>query len=107
MIEKLLQLDTTQLIAVVITAAMLSGLIGAFLGSLRNRMGLGAWLGMGLGPIGWLALFLIRPDYIPCPECKALVHFKWARCRTCKADLQRALNRSANAEKRAARAKWR
>lgn len=103
MIDALFGLDTTWRLIALAGTVLLSGLFGTFLGSFRNRKLLGALL----GPIGWLLLFLIQPAYVPCPECNALAHPRWARCPACQCDLQRALQRASSAQQRAARADWR
>jgi hypothetical protein len=107
MIDALLALDATWRLIAVTGLMLLFGLFGAFLGSFRNRKLLGALLGALLGPVGWLLLFLIQPAYVPCPECNARAHPRWARCPACQCDLQRALQRVSSAQQRAARADWR
>ena len=107
MIAGLLALDLAWQLGIVAGVVLACAVFGAFLGSLRNRKALGAVLGALLGPVGWLLLFLVRPDYVPCPECGALAHPRWARCPGCRCDLQRALQRSSNSQQRAARAQWR
>lgn len=107
MIDWLLTVALAERIAILVSASMLGGVFGGWIGWFRNRMGLGMLLGMLLGPIGWLLLLLIRPAYVPCPECNAAAHPKWARCPVCKCDLQRALKHSLGSQQRAAHAKWR
>ena len=106
MMVELLALDPIWRWSIIAGVVILSALIGWFLGGFRNRRFLGLILGV-LGPIGWLSLFLIQSDYVPCPECGARAHPRWARCPACRCDLQRALLRTSNSQQRAARAYWR
>jgi hypothetical protein len=51
---------------VYLIAALFFGIIGAVIGSFHSRSGAGFWLGLLLGPIGWIIVLLIgRADAAP------------------------------------------
>lgn len=69
--------------------ALLSGAIGAAIGSQRGRPGAGVFWSLFLGPLGWL-IVLLGPDKRPkCPECRGVIEEGARRCPHCRADLMR------------------
>lgn len=62
--------------------------IGALLGGLlKGRAGEGFLLGLLLGVIGWLIIFLLHDHRLRCPECRGVIEAGAGRCKNCGAPL--------------------
>ena len=66
---------------------VLMGIIGALLGCIKGRPGIGAFGSVLLGPLGWLLVLLWRDERPKCPACKGVVAKDASRCRHCGAAL--------------------
>ena len=51
-------------VLIILIGAIVSGVIGAFLGESVNKGTAGFWLGFFLGPIGWIIVFLLPREII-------------------------------------------
>ena len=51
-----------ELIGYLFFAGLVTGAVGAFLGSIVGKGGAGFWLGAFLGPLGWIIVFLLPRD---------------------------------------------
>ncbi|SVD81197.1 uncharacterized protein METZ01_LOCUS434051, partial [marine metagenome] len=59
------------ILAFVVIGAIISGIVGLFLGSSVNRGGAGFFLGFFLGPIGWIIVFLLPRETGNSPQAQA------------------------------------
>src|ERR1017187_1721147 len=72
---------------VLVAGCLISGAIGAAIGSNKGRGGEGFALGLFLGPIGWIIAALL--DYPrKCPACQCGVPESATVCKGCGRDLQ-------------------
>ena len=79
---------TVNAITLVVVLAVFSA-IGYYIGQTKGRPTAGALLGLLLGPIGWLLLY-VGPDISPkCPECGGSVVAGARRCKNCGSELDR------------------
>lgn len=69
-----------------------TGLVGALIGQVKNRVGLGIFLGLILGPIGWLIIALCENHSLKCPECGGVVVEGARKCKNCGSTLTEAVN---------------
>jgi len=59
-------------------------LVGYAIGNTRGRAGLGVFLGLFLGPIGWLITFVLEPaDTHKCPHCGKAMSPGYKICGAC------------------------
>jgi hypothetical protein len=66
---------------------VVGGLIGAIVGQSKGRAGAGFFLGLLLGPIGWLVV-AVGPNMNPkCPLCGGVVVKGAIKCKNCGGDL--------------------
>lgn len=66
-----------------VIGAIMGALGGLAIGRCRGRPEAGLWLGLLLGPLGWLIL-IVGPDHRPkCPECGGVVVKGARRCKNC------------------------
>ena len=56
------------ILAFVVIGAIISGIVGAFLGDSVNKGGAGFWLGLFLGPIGWIIVLLLPRETSNSPQ---------------------------------------
>jgi hypothetical protein len=68
-------------------AAFIAGGVGAVLGRLRGRLGLGFFMGLLFGPVGWLFVLLTEEGGRKCHECMSMVHPRARLCRHCGSEL--------------------
>lgn len=67
---------------------LFGGLIGAILGKyFRNHAGGGALLGLLLGPLGWVLVFVLKDNRFKCPHCRSPVVQGATVCRSCGRDI--------------------
>lgn len=59
------------------------GIIGRLIGASRGRPNLGGFLGIMLGPLGWLVIIAAGDDRPKCRECGAVLSPGARRCMTC------------------------
>ena len=85
--------DELRLVLVVCAIAFVSGGVGALVGALRGRAAFGFFLGLILGPLGWLFTMLMPDNRRQCPACRGPVHPEATRCRHCSAELPPILKR--------------
>lgn len=63
-------------------------LIGAIIGKhFRRQAGVGAVLGLLLGPLGWILVYTIRDLRYKCPECRSPVPEQAKRCPKCGSEI--------------------
>jgi hypothetical protein len=79
-----------------ITAASVGGAIGVWFGNQRNRPLAGFWLGLLLGPFGWLLTLLLPSDGRAgasasgtgrCPTCGGGLIGRYSKCPHCASDV--------------------
>ena len=56
------------ILGIVIISAIIGGVIGLFLGASVNKGGAGFWLGLFLGPIGWIIVLLLPRETSNSPQ---------------------------------------
>ena len=56
------------ILAFIVIVAIISGLVGMFLGDSVNKGGAGFWLGLFLGPIGWIIVLLLPRETSNSPQ---------------------------------------
>jgi len=66
---------------------IVSAFVGGAIGAKKGEAGFGFLLGLFLGPIGWLLIFLSKGNRKTCPFCKGSVHPEATRCPHCQKDL--------------------
>ena len=59
------------ILAFLIIGAIVSGIVGAFLGDSVNNGAAGFWLGLFLGPIGWIIVLLLPRETGNSPQAQA------------------------------------
>ena len=59
------------ILAFLIIGAVIGGIVGMFLGDSVNKGGAGFWLGLFLGPIGWIIVFLLPRETSNGPQTQA------------------------------------
>jgi hypothetical protein len=75
------------LISGIVSGVVVSGLIGAWVGSLRGCAGFGVFLGCILGPLGWAFTLLCEDARPRCRECLGVVPSDARKCLHCGSDL--------------------
>lgn len=60
-------------------------IVGDILGRLKGREGLGAFLGLFLGPLGWFIMLFFETPSGRCPQCREVIYRKPQRCPHCQA----------------------
>ena len=74
--------------------AAIGGLVGAVIGKQRDRVAVGAILGVLAGPIGWLLVYFGPDDRPKCRECKGVIDIAARRCPHCGIDFNAPRQRS-------------
>ncbi len=72
----------------IIGAILISGLIGMFIGSSKNKGTSGFWWGVFLGPLGWLIMAFTDDNREQCPDCKGRVNIGATKCVNCGSELK-------------------
>ena len=68
----------------ILSGCLICGVIGAVIGQTRNNGGGGFFLGLLLGPIGWIIVLMMDdPTMKPCPTCKGKCPGDATRCQHC------------------------
>jgi hypothetical protein len=70
-------------------------LIGYVIGRARGRGGFGAFMGLLLGPLGWLIVLLLPRQGTKCPECLGIVPAQARRCQHCGSEIPAGLSAEA------------
>lgn len=69
-------------------------LIGAIIGKhFRDHAGGGALLGLLLGPLGWVLVFVLKDNRQKCPHCMSAVPQGATACKSCGRDIDPQLHR--------------
>ena len=68
---------------------VVGGIVGAMIGSRKGRAGLGGFLGMLFGFVGWLIIVILpdAEDSRGCPECFGKVPRAARKCMHCGSSL--------------------
>lgn len=74
-------------IFLILGGALVSAGIGAVIGNFKRQSQAGFWLGLLLGPIGWIIVMLMPETGRQCPECKGGVPNDARKCRHCGSSL--------------------
>src|SRR5215510_9361561 len=61
--------------------------VGAAIGNTRGRSGEGLFLGLLLGPIGWIIVLCLPREGRRCPFCLGVVPDRAVKCLHCSSDL--------------------
>lgn len=80
-------MEAVVLLIVFFVPAIISGAIGAAIGSTRGRAGGGFCLGLFLGPIGWIIAALLPKEGRRCPFCQEVIAEGAVRCPHCRSAL--------------------
>jgi len=62
-------------------------IIGALIGSIKSRVGMGLFLGFLLGPFGWLIMALMKSHKAKCPYCGGIIEEGYGKCKHCGSEL--------------------
>jgi len=82
-------MDDAISVLLVLGLPLINGLIGAIIGDRKGRQGAGFFLGILIGPIGWLAVGF-GPDFskkTTCPFCAEDIKPEACICKHCGRDL--------------------
>ena len=83
--------DKIQLLVFIVCGIGVFGGIGYAIGDPKGRGFFGLWLGLLLGPIGWIVIGLLGREGVDqereCPECLGSVPAAARKCRHCGSDL--------------------
>lgn len=72
-------------LALYLVSAVISGVIGGLIGQYKARARAGFWLGLLIGPFGWLIVLLLpHANYIKCPHCGGELPRRQPECAHCK-----------------------
>lgn len=71
----------------------LSGFIGSAIGAIKGNAGTGLLLGMLLGPLGWLLIFILGASSgKACPSCGERIRPEAVVCKHCRRDVPGAVS---------------
>ena len=73
---------------VVIVLIIIFACVGAYIGTFRDRVTAGVWLGLFFGPLGWIITLLLEDRRLKCPECRGLIESGAWRCKNCGVDFR-------------------
>ena len=71
-------------------------IIGALIGSIKARIGMGLFLGFLLGPFGWLIMALMKSHKARCPKCGGIIEEGYEKCKHCGSELSAPSSSSAD-----------
>ncbi len=75
---------------IILISGLFGGLIGYSIGNKKGQPGAGFFLGLLLGPIGWLIIALSKDkNKKPCPFCKEPTHKDATVCSHCQKELSK------------------
>jgi len=66
---------------------IVGGFVGNLIGTSKNRIVWGMFMGILLGPLGWLIVALGPNNGPRCPFCKGVVIKGATKCKNCGSDL--------------------
>ena len=72
---------------IVCSGLALSAVVGGMIGQAKGQAGAGVALGLLLGPIGWLVVFLQSDPRPRCPLCGGVIVPGARKCKNCGSDL--------------------
>ena len=72
---------------ITIIIILIMALVGLLIGKSKERGCAGFFLGLLLGPLGWIITALLADDRPRCPECLGVVNEYANKCQNCGADL--------------------
>lgn len=71
-------------VILILIGCAICGAIGRYIGQFKGRADAGMWLGVLLGPIGWLLAALVLHFETQCPHCCSPIHPQARVCPRCQ-----------------------
>jgi len=78
----------TSIIVAIVASVVLFGIIGYFVGEKREAGGIGALLGILLGPIGVLIAAIVADERKKCPQCLERINTGAKICASCRTQIE-------------------
>ena len=73
---------------ILLLSAIIGSGVGAIIGQSKGRTGAGAFLGLLLGPIGWLVVAVGPNMKLKCPLCGGVIVEGAIKCKNCGSDIK-------------------